>query len=107
MKNTLSRVTTVYSRGRKFYICYDAEGKTVCGEKKHYWGIDSKLFGEDGHLTKEINGCAGHLSSTVSECVEQVRQTIEIDYIRETRGCTAMEAIEIFWEQEFGIKVNV
>ena len=99
MTQTFKKVTTVYSRGREFYVIYDSEGKDICGMQKHYWGIESNLFGEDGHLTREINGCEGHLSMTVSECVESIRQTIEIDYIQQTTGCTVMEAIEAFFTQ--------
>lgn len=100
MKNTFKKVTTVYSRGREFYVLYDSEGKNILGEQKHYWGIESNLFGEDGHLTREINGCEGHLSFTVNECVNSILQTIEIDYIAKTTGCTMMEAIEIYFEQQ-------
>lgn len=107
MKNTgMKLVTTVISRGREFYILYDYEGKNICGDQKHYWGIESNLFGEDGHLVREINGCEGHLSKTVSECVESIRQTIEIDYIVESKGCTVMEAIEIFFTEKLGKEVE-
>lgn len=100
MKNTLKKITTVISRGREFYVVYHSEGFNICGEQKHYLGIESNLFGEDGHLTREINGCEGHLSATVSDCVKSIMDTIEIEHIIETRGCDAMEAIEIFFEQQ-------
>lgn len=100
MKNTFKVITTVISRGREFYVIYDSEGKNICGEQKHYWGIESNLFGEDGHLTREINGCEGHLSLTVNQCVESILQTIEINYIKESKGCDIMEAIEIYFTQK-------
>lgn len=100
MKNTFKKITTVNSRGREFYILYDEKGVTVCGDQKHYWGIESNLFGTDGHLTREINGCEGHLSGSVNECLNSILQTIEIDYIKTTRGCNMMEAIEIYFEEQ-------
>lgn len=100
MKNTFKVITKVISRGREFYVIYDSEGKNICGEQKHYWGIESNLFGEDGHLTREINGCEGHLSLTVDQCVESILQTIEINYIKESKGCDIMEAIEIYFAQK-------
>lgn len=103
MANTLTKVTTFYGRGREFYILYDPEGRNICGEQKHYWGIESNLFGEDGHLTREINGCDGHLSATVADCVESVRQTIEIDYLIETTGMDAREACIAYVKKKMGI----
>ena len=100
MAQTFKKVTTVTSRGREFYVIYDSEGKNICGDQKHYWGIESNLFGEDGHLTREINGCEGHLSMTVSECVNSIMQTIEIDYIKESTGCDIMEAIETYFARQ-------
>ena len=97
MKNaTFTKVTTVYSRGREFYIMRDSEDHIICGENKKYWGVDKALF-KDGKLTKEVNGCSGHLSATVAECVEAVLTTIEIEYIASSTGCTMMEAIEAYY----------
>ena len=98
MKNaTLTKVTTVYSRGREFYILRDSEAHMICGVNKKYWGVDKALFDENGKLTKQLNGCSGHLSATVAECVEAVLTTIEIEHIAKTTGCTMMEAIEAYY----------
>lgn len=96
------QITTVYARGRKFYVIYDAEGKDICGVMKHYWGVEATNFNDEGRLVNEVNGWNGHLSETVEECVEQIRTTVEIQYIRETTGCTPMEAVERFYEARIG-----
>lgn len=96
MKNTMKKITTFIYRGREFYIL-ESEPKMICGKPNKYWGIESKYFDETGHLTQEINGCAGHLSETVKECLTKVKDTIEVDYIEETTGCTKMEAIEKYY----------
>lgn len=92
------QMTTVLARGRKFFVIYDSEGKDICGTVKHYWGVEDKNFDENGRLVKEINGINGHLSETVAECVKQIMATIEIAYIRESTGCTALEAVEKYYE---------
>lgn len=98
MAKEIKKITTVYARGREFYIIHDSEGKDICGTIKHYWGIESNNFDADGRLIKEINGIHGHLSESVAECVDKVMATIEIGYIQQTTGCTAMEAIEKYYE---------
>ena len=96
MKNTMKKITTFICRGREFYIL-ESEPKMICGKPNKYWGIETKYFDETGHLTQEINGCAGHLSETVKDCIQKVKDTIEVDYIVETTGCTPMEAIEKYY----------
>ena len=96
------KITTVYARGREFFVIYDKEGKDICGEMKHYWGIESTNFNSEGRLVKEVNGCNGHLSGTVAECVDKVLTTIEIKYIQDSTGCTAMEAIEQYYGLALG-----
>lgn len=100
MAQTFKKITTVASRGREFYVIYDSEGMNICGEQRHYWGIESNLFGEDGRLVREINAAEGHLSMTVKECVNSILQAIEIDYIRESTGCDIMEAIKTYFAQQ-------
>ena len=95
--NTIKKITTVEARGRKFFIIFDTEGKDICGTEKHYWGIESTNFDKDGRLVREIDGIHGNLSETVDERVKQVLATIEIAYVKETTGCTALEAVERYY----------
>lgn len=101
--NTLKRLTTYYVGGREFYIVI-GKSATVCGVEKKIWGIETKYFDEDGHLTQEINGCLGHLSATVPECIENITKDVELDaFIEEFKketGKTDMDALEAYYIQK-------
>lgn len=65
-------ITTFLARERKFYIIHF---------KGYYCAIEDKYLDENMQLTQTLNGLQMHAMKELPQCIESVRQAVEIDYL--------------------------
>lgn len=85
----MKQITTYIEAGRTFVIFEE----TGTGATRGFWGIEDKLFGEDGKLLQAVNGVQGHHFPTLKETIEHVSTQIKYDALIES-GMSEIDAIK-------------
>ena len=66
--------------------------KIVKHNSGFYCAINEKYIGEDGYLTKALNGLEMNVAKTIQDCVQNTRRSVEVDYLK-SQGMTLEQAI--------------
>lgn len=85
----MKQITTYIESGRTFGI-FEETGE---GATHGFWGIEDKLFGEDGKLLQPVNGVQGHHFPTLQETIEHVSTQIKYDALIAS-GMSEIDAIK-------------
>ena len=93
MANTLTKVTMVYSEGRRFYILKD--------EEKRFWAVEDKYI-QKGKLTKELNGLSGMMSSDCDNTIQMVINLTKVEKFV-SQGMDLIEAMKKVMNERFGV----
>ena len=74
-------LTTLLVRDRKFYITtWVGELPGMTGMQKRYVAIEDKYLDENMVLTQTLNGFQMHAESKIEDCIQAVRQSVEVDW---------------------------
>ena len=76
-------ITTVLIGDQKFVIVYHME---------RYCAVNTKYLDENGRLKKTLNGLQLHARSTLQECIDEVRMSVEVQQMTD-KGMTIEEAL--------------
>lgn len=93
-------LTTLLVRDRKFYITtWEGELPHMLGKQKRYVAIEDKYLDENMCLTQTLNGFQMHAEEKIENCIQAVRQSVEVDWRMKEYGETLESAL---YEVMFG-----
>lgn len=93
-------LTTLLVRDRKFYITtWEGALPGMTGLQKRYVAIEDKYLDKNMCLTQTLNGFQMHAEEKIENCIQAVRQSVEVDWRMKEYGETLEAAL---YEVMFG-----
>jgi len=98
-------LTTLLVRDRKFYITtWEWELPQMLGTQKRYIAIEDKYLDENMCLTRTLNGFQMHAEEKIEDCIQAVRQSVEVDWRMKEYGESLERALAIVMFGEDRVK---